>query len=160
MHPQTMNRKKLKMRWANAGRAMKFSGGLIFLLCCVISVYAQKASPQASTNGNALEKRAALNLQAAKNNPLALRHFLLGMPRGADLHNHLVGAVYAETWIRVAAEANLCMDLQGHSFLQPQTDGACPSGQAPASEALQSQSVYDALVDAFSMRTFVPSTRH
>ena len=29
--------------------------------------------------------------------PLALHDFLKRMPKGADLHNHLDGAVYAET---------------------------------------------------------------
>src|SRR2546430_6862252 len=37
-------------------------------------------------------------------NPLELRNFLKKMPKGADLHNHLSGAVYAESWIRAAAE--------------------------------------------------------
>jgi|SRR5208283_1372230 len=154
MHRQTMNGKKLKIGWATAGR-VKWSGALVFLLCCSAATPGQTASPLRSSN---FEKRAARNLEVAKSNPLALRHFLLGMPKGADLHNHLLGAVYAETWIRVAAEDHLCVDPKEHSLSQPQNGGGCLSGQVPASEALRNQSLYDSLVDAFSMRSFVPSS--
>ena len=32
-----------------------------------------------------------------KHNKAKLRQFIADMPKGADLHNHLTGAVYAET---------------------------------------------------------------
>ena len=41
--------------------------------------------------------RAAQELDAVRGDPLALHVFLRRMPKGADLHNHLDGAVYAET---------------------------------------------------------------
>ena len=137
---------------------MIYGVGLIFGFCCAAVVCAQTAAPPVSPNRAAVEKRAALHLEAAKGDPLALRHFLLEMPKGSDLHNHLVGAVYAESWIRVAAEANLCVDLKELSLSQPQNGGACGSGQVPASEALHQQTLYDGLVNAFSMRSFVPSS--
>ena len=87
------------------------------------------------------------------------------MPKGADLHNHLTGAVYAESWIRYAAEDNLCVDLATHSFFQsrPMTDSlppqpVCGDGNIPAAHAMSDQHLYDALIDAFSMRGFVPSS--
>src|SRR5262249_20210898 len=52
------------------------------------------------------------NLQAARQNPLALRSFLYKFPKGADLHMHLSGAIYAETFIRDAADDNLCVDVK------------------------------------------------
>ena len=86
------------------------------------------------------------------------------MPKGADLHNHLFGAVYAETWIRDAAEDGLCVDLATHSFAKPQTAAqsmppqpVCGEGNVPAANAFADQNLYDALIDAFSMRSFVPS---
>ncbi len=51
-------------------------------------------------------------------NPLALRAWLLKMPKGADLHMHLSGAVYAETFIRDAAEDNLCVDTAKLAFVR------------------------------------------
>ena len=124
---------------------------------------AQTATPRAATDRSvAREKLADLNLQTAKANPLQLRHFLLGMPKGADLHNHLGGAVFAESWIRVAAQEHLCIDPQTHSFSKPPATGdsatpACGQGKLPAEQAFRDQRLYDALVDAFSMRGFVPS---
>jgi adenosine deaminase len=41
-------------------------------------------------------ERAAQALERARPEPLALRDFLKRMPKGADLHSHLSGAVYAE----------------------------------------------------------------
>jgi adenosine deaminase len=157
MHSQNVDTKKLKMSCKKPSCLAKFPI-LLLGLNLFGSAGAPTASPQISANGNALERRAALHLQTAKSNPLALRHFLLGMPKGADLHNHLAGAVYAESWIRVAAEAKLCIDPVAYVLSQPQTDGPCPSGYVPGSEAFKNQPLYDGLIDAFSMRSFVPST--
>ncbi len=136
---------------------------MALFLCSTAALCAQTATIKTpSDRVTALENKAELNLRAAKTNPLQLRHFLHGMPKGADLHNHLGGAVYAESWIRVAAEEHLCIDPQDHSFSQPQTavdstHPVCGTGKVPAEEAFKNQHLYDALVDAFSMRGFVPS---
>src|SRR5207248_507214 len=109
------------------------------------------AAPQ--TEG---ERRGTLNLEAARVNPLQLRNLLNRMPKGADLHNHLSGAVYAESWIRAAAEDQLCVNLASLSFAKPGEAG-CGNGKVPAADAYKDQHLFDALVDAFSMRGFVPS---
>lgn len=109
------------------------------------------------------EQRTARALETARENPLDLHAFLVDMPKGTDLHNHLGGAVYAESWIRVAAEDGLCVDKatdtllpaagsSGNSAAAPQ----CGEGKVPASNAFKDQHLYDAMVDAFSMRGFVP----
>ncbi len=141
----------------------KLSGALALLLCSSPAVLAQATTQKTAVDhSTVLERRVDLNLQAAKANPLQLRHFLLGMPKGADLHNHLGGAVYAESWIRVAAQEHLCIDPQDHAFSKPQTasDSAipvCANGKVPAEQAFKDLRLYDLLVDAFSMRGFVPS---
>jgi len=114
---------------------------------------AQRSSAAGQTEG---ERRATLNLEAARANPLQLRSWLKKMPKGADLHNHLSGAVYAESWIRAAAEDRLCVNLGSLSFAKP-ADESCGTGKVPATEAYKDQHLFDALVDAFSMRGFVPS---
>lgn len=151
------------MRLPRTVRLLPFCFALAFVSPFSFALRAQ-SPPGASAAGQptALERRAQLNLQAAKANPLQLRHFLLGMPKGADLHNHLGGAVYAESWIRVAAAEHLCIDPQDHSFHKPQTGGdplkpACSSGLLQAEQAFKDQHLYDSLIDSFSMRGFVPS---
>lgn len=117
----------------------------------------KRAKPQAGAGAATAEQRMELNLKAARQNPLQLYHFLLGMPKGADLHNHLAGAVYAESWIRAAAEDGLCVDVAKLAFAKAAADGSCDRGHVPASLALRDQGLYDSLIDAFSMRGFVPS---
>uniref|UniRef100_E6PYH8 adenosine deaminase n=1 Tax=mine drainage metagenome TaxID=410659 RepID=E6PYH8_9ZZZZ len=117
------------------------------------------------------ESRAAADLHAMgterafeaarKQGPLALHAFLVGMPKGADLHVHLSGAVYAESWIRAAGEDGLCIDETKLSFMKP-TASACGAGEISATTMLANmqqranQKLYDKLIDAFSMRSFVP----
>jgi adenosine deaminase len=136
----------------------------VFLLIFVTAALGQDKAPQTAAAQKSPEQRVELQLQAARQNPLQLRHFLLGMPKGGDLHNHLSGAVYAESWIRAAAEDHLCVDLAKLAFAKPQTspDGGaeqpvCGEGRVAAAAAYKDQHLFDALVDAFSMRGFVPS---
>jgi len=105
--------------------------------------------------------RAAQELDALRGDPLALRVFLKRMPKGADLHSHLHSAVYAETLIRDAVEDKLCVDEAVHSFAKPQAMGddapVCGEGAVPAATVYKDQRLYNGLIDAFSMRGFVPS---
>src|ERR1700690_191323 len=138
----------------------KCAFSLVFLLLLSISASAQKEAGLSSRRPKG-EQATARALALARTNPLALRAFLVAMPKGGDLHNHLRGAVYAETLIRDAAEDKLCVDPARLSFSRPEAAGpappACGEGKVPASDAYDSQHLYDALVDALSMRGFVPS---
>src|SRR5712664_314482 len=159
---QFMNNSKI-----NLSRSLRFSRSssvLVLLLLFISPAMTQTKAPHSSAVATSSEQRTELELQAARQNPLQLRHFLLGMPKGADLHNHLSGAVYAESWIRAAAEDHLCVDTAKLSFSKPQPSSgsgaeqpACGDGRVPAATAYKDQHLFDALVDAFSMRGFVPS---
>jgi adenosine deaminase len=98
-----------------------------------------------------------------RSNPLELRAFLERMPKGGDLHLHATGAVYAETYIKEAAEDNLCVDLSTLTVIpnagttrSPLPKPVCPENAAPVSSAFVDQKLYDKLIDAFSMRSFIP----
>jgi adenosine deaminase len=140
-------------------RSMCVSVFVVSAAACVSGqAVARKIAPQ--TPG---EQRAERQLETARANPLDLYAFLYRMPKGADLHMHLYGAIYAETFIKDGAEDGLCIDILSHSFAKPRTSdtsltATCADGQVPASRALDDQHLYDALVDAFSMRSFVPVT--
>jgi hypothetical protein len=45
-----------------------------------------------------------------RKSPPQLHEFLYRMPKGADLHNHLSGAAYAENILAIAARDGLCVD--------------------------------------------------
>ncbi len=83
---------------------------LVLLLLFASTALAQTKTRRSAAVPTNSEQRTELGLQTARQNLLQLRHFLLGMPKGADLHNHLSGAVYAESWIRAAAEDRLCIE--------------------------------------------------
>ena len=142
------------------------------VLSLVTAVPAQVSSPAPS------EQRAIRAFEAAKKaGAPELYAFLKPFPKGADLHMHLSGAIYAETFIAEAAQSGLCVapvdpaaapglpavpTSQGAvRFVQPvagqDSKPACPTNAVPASTALTNQKLYDALIDSFSMRAFVPS---
>jgi adenosine deaminase len=136
-------------------------------LCCLVPAVRGQAPQPPLAAPTAAEHRVSIAMdQARKQGPLALHAFLHAMPKGGDLHNHLSGAVYAETWLRDAAEDNLCVDPANMAFTKPlavPSGGSphppqCNPGSVPASDAPNDQHLYDELVDAFSMRTFVPTS--
>jgi adenosine deaminase len=141
--------------------------GLAFGLLFVFAAFGRTQNPAGNSPAKALspEQRAARAFDVASRNPLDLRAFLVRMPKGADLHSHLSGAVYAESWIRAASEDQLCVNLATLSFSRPATRPATPSappecgeGKVPGAQAFKDQHLYDSLIDAFSMRSFVPSS--
>jgi adenosine deaminase len=133
------------------------------LLVCLMP--AAVSQPQAASQN--AETRAARALDHARQQgPLALYAFFLQMPKGADLHTHLAGAVYAERFIREAAEENLCVNsktlvlYQGTGLtrsLPPQP--VCGEAGEPVANALTDEKLYDQLLDIFSMRIFLPTAQ-
>jgi adenosine deaminase len=101
----------------------------------------------------------AARFSALRSDHTALRAFLQRMPKGADLHVHLSGAVYAEDLIVWGKDKNLCFDLPTLSM----ADKGCGTATTPnIADALDpnkrgSQALYDRMVNALSMRFFVPS---
>ena len=90
--------------------------------------------------------------------PTALTAFLAQFPKGADLHVHLSGAVYAETFIREAGEDGLCVDTVALTFAKPPCTGPLiPAKELSGNLSGANQALYDKLIDSFSMRSFVPS---
>lgn len=76
--------------------------------------------------------------------------FFAAIPKGGDLHNHLSGAVYAETFLAWAADDDDCINT---TTLAAAYGSACGSGTVavPSSGAF-----YDSIVRAWSMKDFVP----
>lgn len=132
------------------------------LLCVFTCALAEThAKPAART---ATELRAVRAFDAAKNNPPELAALLRRMPKGADLHMHLSGAVYAETFLKDATADGLCVNPTTLSFFKPAAttrslppQPVCGAGNLRAADAFKDQHLYDQLVDSFSMRSFVPS---
>jgi hypothetical protein len=97
----------------------------------------------------------AARFAAARDDYTTLRALLYRMPKGGDLHTHLAGAVYAERFLTWAAQEDLCVDLQSIVLPKTQCDR---SGTVPVAEAMRDQKLYDRLVNALSMRDFLPTS--
>jgi adenosine deaminase len=138
----------------------------IVLALSAVTLFAQRRlSIQGGTQATS-EQRVEAALDKVRQDPSALRAFLASMPKGADLHTHLSGAVYAETYLRNAAEDNICVDPVADSFTRPVSiantvppQAVCGDGKLPASQVFKDQGLYDALINAFSMRGFVSNAR-
>ncbi len=131
------------------------AGAVALAACALLSPGARLAAQTAP----AAEARAARAFdEAHKEGPLALHAFLYRMPKGADLHMHLSGAVYAETFIREAGEDGICVSAAKLSMDSDHHAPGCPAGETPASAIPDDQHLYDALIDAMSMRSFVSVT--
>jgi len=88
---------------------------------------------------------------------LALHAFLAEFPKGADLHVHLSGAVYAETFIHDAAQDGLCVDPAALQFVKACGPSSVPASRLDGASGPPDQDLYDRLIDSFSMRAFVPT---
>ncbi|HEX6098375.1 MAG TPA: adenosine deaminase [Thermoanaerobaculia bacterium] len=90
--------------------------------------------------------------ESVRHDPLLLRRFLEQMPKGGDLHQHLSGTVYGETYIRLgAAKKGLCIDTAALAYEN------CEKGsktQVPAAKALTDTGLYRDILDSMSMRQF------
>jgi adenosine deaminase len=99
------------------------------------------------------EQRTQHYFEEVLQQPQQLMAFLLKMPKGADLHNHLSGAIYAESYIKWSADKGLCVNQTTMTLV------TCdPSGnQVPMSAALTNSVLYRQLIDAWSMRNWTLS---
>ncbi len=87
-----------------------------------------------------------------KSEPESLYLFLNQMPKGADLHNHLSGATYAEDLLNYAKRDNFCID--------PKTFLLSQNSQCPAAQQLThidtEPDFYRSVVENWSLANFVP----
>ena len=93
------------------------------------------------------EQKTERAFEAVKSYPAALYAFLREMPKGGDLHNHMTGAVYAESYIRWAVANNLCVDRKNMTL----SGAPCKEGQIAAQQALTDPVLYRDLLANWSM---------
>jgi adenosine deaminase len=97
---------------------------------------------------------AAARFTEYRSSPPLLRAFLYRMPKGGDLHNHLSGAAYAEATIRAAAAGGFCVNPNTGQVARP----PCAAPMRPMTDAVSDVALNRVVVNAWSMRDFVPTT--
>ncbi len=129
-----------------------FTAAVLFI-CLATAITFAATKPRASS-----EAQTERYFESIRKDPNLLVAFLLEMPKGGDLHNHLSGAIYAETMIQWAKDEKQCVDPKT-LYLTPSLklstgDPYCPAPTVLAETALANPVLYRSMVDAFSMRNW------
>lgn len=130
---------------------------LCLLTCLGLAVSTVQAGAHTANRAGSQVRAARAYDAAVRGGPLTLYAFLEQFPKGADLHVHISGAVYAETLIRDAGEDGLCVNTVALRFAKPPCVGKLvPAAELEGNLTATEQTLDNRLIDAFSMRDFAP----
>jgi hypothetical protein len=93
------------------------------------------------------ETRTADAFSSVRTDPLQLRAFLKEFPKGAELHSHLSGTTWAESYVVWAAKDGYCVDVATLALTAPPCDGA---NRPPVATASKLSAVYSRLIKSLS----------
>ncbi len=87
-----------------------------------------------------------------------LRPAMQAFPKGADLHNHLGGAIYAETLLDWAAEDGLCADMTVPAIRLPEDGKTCAQNSWKSAAAVRADAeMRRQMINGLSNRSYVPT---
>src|SRR5829696_1373810 len=129
----------------------KIAWTLVVVLSCALTLSAQ---PSVKSQRGASEQRTASYFESIRKSPPKQLAFLLKMPKGGDLHNHLSGSIYAERYIEWAAKDGLCIYTSTMTLVVPASPSRCDPALTPANTALTNSTLYRQMIDAWSMRNW------
>jgi adenosine deaminase len=121
----------------------------LFVLYFMLPIFVRAETP---------EQKTETYFESIRSQPSLLLPFLRAMPKGGDLHNHLFGAIYAESLIDWASESAFCVDRSTSKLIRAACESCEPYRNKPSVRcAYQDHILYDQLVDAWSMRNWHPA---
>jgi adenosine deaminase/adenosine deaminase CECR1 len=126
---------------------------------CANSVSLRHGDADASRGATETQgtERAAAWFEAHRSQPPSLRIFLQRMPKGGDIHSHLGGAVYAESYLAWAGEEGYCVqEIGGMLKLRKCVDG---DSSMTRLAALTDSRIYNQLIDQMSTRNLAFADR-
>jgi len=98
------------------------------------------------------ERETRVFFDEIREQPILLRNFLYKFPKGGDLHNHLDGAIYAESYIAWAAQDGLCIDLNNYILLPPPCNAE--TGKPALRDIQDNSEIVNSIIDALSVRNY------
>jgi len=135
-------------------QAVRFlKGGLVASL---MMATATPASAQGDDQRAVKARMAGSALSWAAENG-RLRQFMEEFPKGGDIHTHLRGAIYAESWLEWAAADGLCADMGVPALKFKVKDSCAASGWLTAAEAQANEDHRRELINSMSNRSYVPT---
>jgi adenosine deaminase len=144
----SINNKKMRNFKLTKSVFTCFGTALVLILINALIVEAQVSGNK--NNAGTTEQRTSRYFELIRPSPPEMLAFLKKMPKGGDLHNHLSGAIYAESFIRWASDNGFCVNQETLSLSLPPCEQV--KGQIPASTAFTNQFLYRQLVDSWSTR--------
>lgn len=136
----------MESRCKLAKRGIVLAGVAAMFAGMAASVYAQTPNPPSSD-----ETGAAAVFNRVSQDQSRLRVFVQAMPKGANLHNHLDGSVYTESYVKMAAEHGFCADFTA-ARISP------PPCRTPEDElngmGMRDPGRYERFMDVISRRTY------
>src|SRR3954452_9321597 len=136
------------MRWLMIRRRVAIAA----LLAAGVAAHPAAQPTRARQPAVGLSSATARYFAGIRTNPSLLLAFLEEMPKGGDLHNHLSGAIYAESYLQWAADDGLCIVTVTMTIVAAPCDAA--SGRVPAAAVLQNAALYSQAIDAMSLRNW------
>lgn len=130
---------------------MRFFAGISFVLLALWSM-----PTLAQDQGDRVARVAGTALYWHLDNGRGRQAFE-GMPKGGDIHTHLRGAIYAETWLEWAAEDGLCADMEVPALRFPEGRTCDANGWITAAEAQAFEPYRLDLINSLSTRSYVPT---
>lgn len=123
---------------------------IVSAILCLALAPSETHARQLTAPGGTPEQRTAVYFETIRKSPPEQLAFLLEMPKGGDLHNHLSGSIYAETYVQWAADKALCVNDK--TFVLSQSPCDVLADQLPANMALTNSVLYREMINAWSMR--------
>lgn len=125
----------------------------LLAVALLLAACATKPAPTVDNAATASPEQAtAARFEALKASPPELTAFLDAMPKGGDLHNHLSGAIYAESYISWAAQDGLCVNTATYVLMAPPCNA--DAGEPKVADAIRNETFYFRLIDGLSVRNY------
>lgn len=105
-------------------------------------------------NGINTPKEVQEYFESIKGNHAALRQFFTAMPKGGDVHNHLTGSAYAETYFELAASKGMFVNLETGKLYKEKPEDVETIQLSKDMDDLHNHRM--ALIDKWSIRNFQP----
>lgn len=99
------------------------------------------------------ESSTIARFNASRRSEPELIAFLKNMPKGADLHNHVTGAIYSDFILDNAVKRGMYFDTKSNAF-----EANNAEGRVPAATLLTNNSLLYQYLNAVSMRGWTPNT--